>query len=58
MGGAEGAEGLSQRFERRTRDPDDSILLVWFVLVALSVIYVAWDNFGRGNPEPAVMRWG
>lgn len=38
--------------------PIDYCLLVWFVLAALSTAYVAWDQFGRGNPEPAVMKWG
>ncbi len=37
---------------------DDQILMVWFVLAGLSTAYVAWDNFGRGNPEMTVMKWG
>lgn len=37
---------------------DDSWVWFWLVLCALSTAYVAWDNFGRGNPEPAVMRAG
>jgi len=37
---------------------DDEIVWVWFVLAALSTLYVAWDNFVRGNPEPVVMRAG
>lgn len=35
----------------------DIALAVWFALVALSVIYVAWDAFTR-NPELRVMRYG
>ncbi|MDQ6758469.1 MAG: DUF4396 domain-containing protein, partial [Acidobacteriota bacterium] len=35
----------------------DAALDVWFVLVALSVAYVAWDAFTR-NPELRVMRYG
>ncbi len=35
----------------------DLILLGWFVLVALSVAYVAWDAW-RNNPELTVMKWG
>jgi hypothetical protein len=31
--------------------------LVWFVLTALSAIYVAWDAF-TNNPEMTVMKWG
>ena len=34
----------------------DVILLVWFVLVAISVIFVALDAFTR-LPEPGVIRW-
>jgi hypothetical protein len=34
----------------------DVILLVWFVLVAISVIFVARDAFTR-LPEPGVIRW-
>ena len=34
----------------------DLILLVWFVLVAISVIFVARDAFTR-LPEPGVIRW-
>src|ERR1041385_2378752 len=33
------------------------VLDVWFVLAALSAVYVAWDQFS-GNPEPTVMKWG
>jgi len=36
----------------------DALLYVWFALVALSVAYVAWDNFVRDNPEETVMKWG
>lgn len=35
----------------------DSVLVVWFVLTALSVAYVAWDAITR-NPELKVMKWG
>lgn len=35
----------------------DSVLVAWFVLTALSVVYVAWDAFTR-NPELKVMKWG
>lgn len=35
----------------------DRSLVVWFVLTAVSVLYVAWDVF-RGNPEMGVMKWG
>ena len=35
----------------------DRVLLIWFVLTALSVRYVAWDAF-RHNPEMTAMRWG
>ena len=35
----------------------DTVLIVWFVLTALSVAYVAWDAFTR-NPELKVMKWG
>lgn len=34
------------------------ILYGWFVLAALSTLYVAWDNFVRKNPEETVMKWG
>src|SRR5437667_254563 len=37
--------------------PIDYLLIVWFVLAALSTVYVAWDQF-RNNPEPVVMKWG
>lgn len=37
--------------------PIDYFLAVWFVLVAISTVYVAVDQF-RNNPEPAVMKWG
>ncbi|MGX9118493.1 DUF4396 domain-containing protein [Mesorhizobium sp. BHbsci] len=37
--------------------PVDYFLAVWFVLAALSTVYVAWDQF-RNNPEPVVMKWG
>jgi hypothetical protein len=35
----------------------DTVLIVWFVLAALSVIYVAWDTY-HNNPELKVMRVG
>jgi len=35
----------------------DAILMVWFVLTALSGMYVAWDAF-TNNPEMTVMKWG
>lgn len=35
----------------------DSVLIVWFILTALSVVYVAYDAY-RNNPELKVMRWG
>ncbi len=34
----------------------DIVVLGWFVLIALSVTYVAWDT--RRNPEMTVMKWG
>lgn len=37
--------------------PVDYFLAVWFVLAALSTVYVAWDQF-HNNPEPVVMKWG
>ncbi|TCU07039.1 multicopper oxidase [Rhizobium sullae] len=37
--------------------PVDYLLVVWFLLAALSTAYVAWDQF-RNNPEPAIMKWG
>lgn len=35
----------------------DSVLLIWFILTAVSVIYVTYDAF-KNNPELKVMRWG
>ena len=35
----------------------DAALVVWFILTALSVAYVAWDAFTR-NPELTVMKYG
>jgi manganese oxidase len=35
----------------------DVFLLGWFSLTAVSVGYVAWDNFGRNNPENTVIKW-
>jgi manganese oxidase len=37
-------------------EPIDFFLVAWFVVAALSAVYVAWDQF-RNNPEPGVMRW-
>jgi len=37
--------------------PIDYFLVVWFVLVAISTIWVGVDQF-RNNPEPVVMKWG
>ncbi len=35
----------------------DAALIIWFILTALSVLYVAYDSF-TNNPELKVMRWG
>ncbi|MBA3476132.1 MAG: DUF4396 domain-containing protein [Actinobacteria bacterium] len=35
----------------------DIVLVVWFVLVALSTAYVVYDAFTK-NPELTVMKWG
>lgn len=35
----------------------DAVLVVWFVMTALSTAYVAWDAFAN-NPEMTVMKWG
>lgn len=37
--------------------PIDYFLVVWFVLVAASTLYVGIDQY-RNNPEPLVMKWG
>ena len=37
--------------------PFDIFVYAWLVVAVLSAAYVAWDQF-RGNPEPAVMKWG
>src|SRR5712691_7672967 len=37
--------------------PIDIFVDAWLVVAAFSAAYVAWDQF-RGNPEPAVMKWG
>ena len=37
--------------------PIDYLLAAWFLLAALSTLYVAIDQY-RSNPEPAVMKWG
>jgi hypothetical protein len=36
--------------------PIDYSLVAWFLIAALSTAYVAWHQFGRGNPEPTVGR--
>lgn len=35
----------------------DLVLLGWFALTIVSVIYVAWDNFAKNNPENTVIKW-
>jgi uncharacterized protein DUF4396 len=35
----------------------DVVLIGWFILTALSVVYVAWDAY-TNNPEMTVMKWG
>jgi hypothetical protein len=37
--------------------PIDYFLAAWFVLAALSTLYVGIDQY-RNNPEPVVMKWG
>jgi len=37
--------------------PYDYFLIVWFVLAAVSTVYVGYDQY-KNNPEPAVMKWG
>ena len=37
--------------------PIDYFLIAWFVLAALSTLYVGVDQY-RNNPEPLVMKWG
>jgi len=37
--------------------PIDVFVYAWLIIAVLSAAYVAWDQF-RGNPEPAVMKWG
>ncbi len=37
--------------------PFDVVVWGWLITAVLSAAYVAWDQF-RGNPEPAVMKWG
>ena len=37
--------------------PYDIFVYAWLMIAVLSAAYVAWDQF-RGNPEPAVMKWG
>jgi hypothetical protein len=34
----------------------DGVMLLWFIQVAISVVFVAWDI--RGTPEATVMKWG
>src|SRR3977135_4117551 len=38
-------------------EPIDIFVDTWLAVAAFSAAYVAWDQF-RGNPEPAVMKWG
>jgi FtsP/CotA-like multicopper oxidase with cupredoxin domain len=38
-------------------EPIDIFVYAWLAVAAFSAAYVAWDQF-RGNPEPAVMKWG
>ncbi|MBA3722975.1 MAG: DUF4396 domain-containing protein [Parachlamydiaceae bacterium] len=35
----------------------DLVLVIWFILTAVSVAYVTWDAF-TNNPELKIMRWG
>jgi hypothetical protein len=35
----------------------DAALIIWFILTAFSVAYVAWDAFTR-NPELTIMKYG
>ncbi len=35
----------------------NNVLIVWFILVAFSALYVGWDAF-TNNPEMTVMKWG
>ncbi|RWG83444.1 MAG: DUF4396 domain-containing protein [Mesorhizobium sp.] len=37
--------------------PIDYFLVAWFVLAAVSTLYVGFDQY-RNNPEPVVMKWG
>lgn len=37
--------------------PIDGFVYAWLIIAVLCAAYVAWDQF-RGNPEPAVMKWG
>ena len=37
--------------------PIDIFVYAWIGIAMLSAAYVAWDQF-RGDPEPAVMKWG
>src|SRR5688572_20621147 len=36
----------------------DVVLLGWFAVTLVSVAYVVYDAFVRGNPDVAVMKWG
>lgn len=36
----------------------DALVWSWLALALLSTLYVAYDQFLGGNPEPAVMKWG
>ena len=37
--------------------PIDWFLVAWFAVAVCCAAYVAYDQF-KGNPEPAVMKWG
>jgi hypothetical protein len=37
--------------------PIDAFVYAWLIIAVCCAAYVAWDQF-RGNPEPAVMKWG
>lgn len=37
--------------------PIDVFVYAWLAIAVLCAGYVAWDQF-RGNPEPAVIKWG
>jgi len=37
--------------------PIDVFVYAWLIVAVISAAFVTWDQF-RGNPEPAVMKWG